>query len=67
MVKKHISEISIGDMTRIASEAGKEARQKALDEGLEVASGDYKGNIIIDNKDENGEINIQVKPKDKNT
>lgn len=50
------SEFSIDEIASIGLEAGKEAREKALDAGFEVRSTDNEGRKVLDKKRSDGSI-----------
>lgn len=59
-MSKHISEISVEEITNIGREATLEARQKALESGKEVISKDEHGKLVSEKMNPDGTITRTV-------
>lgn len=55
-MSKHISEISVEEITKIGQEATLEARKKALESGQEVISKDESGQLVSEKMNPDGTI-----------
>ncbi|GLS25508.1 hypothetical protein [Marinibactrum halimedae] len=61
---RSLDEASTSDIASMALDAGKNARQKALDADLEVTYIDDDGNIAIDKKMPDGTISTRLKEQE---
>lgn len=61
--KKDISDFSIDELKRLATEAGLEARDESLKAGIEIMSEDEDGHLVYEKLDENGKVVTRPAPK----
>ncbi|MCB1615255.1 MAG: hypothetical protein KDI30_04500 [Pseudomonadales bacterium] len=59
-VLRSFSDVSTSEIAELALNAGKEAREKALDAGLEVRCTDEQGRKVIDKKLPDGTIKTTI-------
>ena len=64
---KSFSDIPSEELAEIAKDATLAARQESLDAGLEVTSIDEEGNIVVDKKDESGNVVRKIVKKAEGT